>query len=254
MFSILTALTLAIQAPPSKPVTLGRTAWIFSTVGHSEWCPAGNVKLDLRTGRFELTPRADRRVCGDHSLQRPIKMDKLNGAKLGALRTAYLRVLAEGVESHACRYGEPHDIIINNGGVPILIVATGYATRSAPDDWGCWSEAANSLHELLNHAFAPQDYGAEAAPARTPYLCNYGRTKIGRTAVHGSAAASSRVTTSLRPRTSIYICDESEGWYKVHFGTATRPCPHESRGLIVRRAEACASGWVRREQVVVVSG
>ena len=160
MLSFLTALATATAQPVAAPNSpaLGRTAWIFSTVGHSEWCPPGHVMLDLTTGQYSLTPKAERRVCGDRRLERPIKKGTLSGQQLASVRAAYGRILSEGFESQKCLDGQPHDIIISNGGTPTLVVAAGYATRSAPDDLSCWGAAANTLHDLLDRLFSPDDY------------------------------------------------------------------------------------------------
>jgi len=75
------------------------------------------------------------------------------------LRAAYLRVLSEGLESELCREGgRPRDLIISNGGTPILALTSGWATSSAPDDLSCWSEAATALHDALDRVFSPADY------------------------------------------------------------------------------------------------
>src|SRR4051794_6834026 len=122
MLLVLAASIAATQPAPSPSVpTLGRTAWVFSTVGHSEWCPAGNVILDLRTGRYTLTPRASRRVCNDATFERPVEKGRLGLDQLAAVRSAYLRGQTEGLT--VCRYGEqPKTVVISNGGVPILIL------------------------------------------------------------------------------------------------------------------------------------
>lgn len=160
MVPLLAALIATVQ-PASIPqrVALGRTASIFSTVGHSEFCPAGNVTVDLRTGHYAVTLRAARRVCNDVGLERPVGKGKLFGQNLAALRTAYLRVLSDGLESSVCRGGgRPQDIIVNNGGTPVLALTTGRATASAPGDLSCWSEAATALHDTLDRIFSPADY------------------------------------------------------------------------------------------------
>lgn len=155
MLSLAAALLAASQpAPSSATVALGRTAWVFSTVGHSEFCPPGHVRLDLTTGRYALTARAPRRVCNEARLERPVSMGRLGAGRLAAVRAAYLRILTEGFMSRACRNGERREeIVVNNGGTPILVLATGAETGSAPDDLGCWSDAASALHHVLDDAF-----------------------------------------------------------------------------------------------------
>jgi hypothetical protein len=155
MLPILIALAAAAQpAPAPPPPTIGRTAWIFSTIEHSEWCPAGNVRLDLRTGRYELTHGASRRICSDRNLQRPVASGTLTAPRLADLRAAYLRALNEGLEDPVCRDGgRPARIVISNGGNAILVVASGSRTVSPPENRSCWSEAANALRSLLDHQF-----------------------------------------------------------------------------------------------------
>jgi hypothetical protein len=151
----LLALVAAAQPPtPPEPPRLGRTAWIFVTIDHSEWCPAGNVTVDLRTGLYSVTRGAPRRVCHDARLERPILKGRLGGEKLRRLRAAYLRVFAEDVESPLCRDGgHPEEITISNGGTPVLVATSGAISLSAPDDLSCWSEAATALHEALDQVF-----------------------------------------------------------------------------------------------------
>jgi hypothetical protein len=75
------------------------------------------------------------------------------------LRAAYQRVLADGLENPACHDGgKPKDIIISNGGTPILVVATERAVGSAPDDLTCWNEAATTLHDALDEAFGARNW------------------------------------------------------------------------------------------------
>lgn len=115
--------------------------------------------LDLRTGRYELTARASRNVCNDPQLERPVTHGTLGPDKLASVRLAYQRVLAEGLESQTCRdHKRPDYIVIDNGGVRVLVVTNGYASIPAPDDLTCWSDAATGLKDLLDHTFSPADY------------------------------------------------------------------------------------------------
>lgn len=156
MLTIIAALLAAAQpATPANAASLGRTAWIVATVGHSEWCPAGNVRLDLATGRYQFTSRAPRRVCTDRSLRRPMQAGTLRGARLEAARAAFRRIMTEGLTSHACREGRrPRgEVIVSNGGTPVLVVTGERFTLSAPSDLTCWSDAATALHEVLDRLF-----------------------------------------------------------------------------------------------------
>ena len=153
MITILTAaLMLAGQAAATKDSPDPHLrATIFSTLGHSEWCPAGNVGLDLGTGGYALTPRASRRVCNDPDLARPVENGHLDATALAAVRAAYRRAQAQGLD--ACRTKGRRQLIVSNGGRPILVLTSGVETIAAPDDRSCWSEAAHALHRVLDDAF-----------------------------------------------------------------------------------------------------
>jgi len=155
---LLFALIATVQPAPSpKPAAIGRTARIFATVGHSEFCPAGNVTVDLPTGNYQATARADQRVCNQEGLERPSRKGKLSAQNLEDLRAAYIRALSEGLESRTCR--QPgQDIIISNGGTPLMALTTGSFTVSVPNDLSCWSEAATALYDTLDQLFSPDDY------------------------------------------------------------------------------------------------
>jgi hypothetical protein len=156
MLAFLAALAAAAQPASAPPApTIGRTAWVFSTISNGEWCPAGNVRLDLRTGRYELTQGARRPVCNDRNLERPVTTGTLPGPSLADIRTAYLRALGDGLVEPACRDGTgPTRIVV--GGKMILVLASGSQTISPPDDLSCWSEAASFLQNLLDHQFRAQ--------------------------------------------------------------------------------------------------
>jgi hypothetical protein len=154
---LLAALLSAGQpASPADAAGLGRTAWVFATVEHSEWCPAGNVRLDLRTGRYALTHRAARLVCNKAGLERPVITGRLAGNRLAAARTAYRAAVEGGLTSPECRNGgRPKMIVITNAGPQMLVVATGRFTVAPPEDLSCWSEAAYALQRTLEEAFRP---------------------------------------------------------------------------------------------------
>ena len=160
----MTIFLAALLSATAPSMGIGRTAWAFSTVGQSEWCPAGNVMLDLRTGHYELTPRAPRSVCNKPALQRPIRRGTLSARQLAPLRAAYLRALREGLEKPVCQGGglpESTEVIIDNGGLRVLVVTDGSRSISAPDALGCWTHAAMDLKDLLDRVFSPSDYTQE---------------------------------------------------------------------------------------------
>ncbi|NYT42414.1 hypothetical protein HZY97_16700 [Sphingomonas sp. R-74633] len=142
---ILPALILLGQ--PAAP----QTATVFATVGHSEWCPAGNVQIDLVTGDYTLTPRAARSACQDPKLVRPVLRGRVDAGQLSAIRDAYRQVDAEGLD--ACRGGLPTEIVVSNGGTPIMVVTNGVGTRAAPEQYSCWNKAAFALHRAIDAPF-----------------------------------------------------------------------------------------------------
>lgn len=155
MAPLFAALSASTQSPLAlKPGTFGQTAWVFSTIAHSEWCPAGNVMLDLRSGEYRLTARAPRRTCHDASVGRPATTGRLQQASLGALRAGYTRAIAQGLANADCEQGrQPTKSIITNAGTPVLVLTNGQRTFAAPADLSCWSQAADALHDALDRAF-----------------------------------------------------------------------------------------------------
>lgn len=156
MPALLAAFVAAIEPLPSPDPAVGRTAWVLSTIEQSEWCPEGHVRLDLATGGYELTPRAPRRICNRARLERPVRTGRLAAKRLSQVRAAYLRVLREGLADPKCRDGgRPDRVVVSNGGPQILVVARGSGLASAPDNLGCWSEAADALYGMLDEMFGP---------------------------------------------------------------------------------------------------
>lgn len=140
-----TLLLLGQSAGPVGPAT------ILATVDHSEWCPAGNVQLDLATGAYAFTATAGRPACLDPRLVRPVRRGRLAATDLAKIRLAYARAQSEGLDR--CQEGKPEDIVISNGGTPVLVLTSGARTIAAPDAYSCWSEAAFALHDALEAPF-----------------------------------------------------------------------------------------------------
>jgi hypothetical protein len=139
---------------PTPHPALGQPSWIVATVHHSEWCPAGHVRLDLRTGQYVHVAGAQRHVCNDTLLERPVVAGTLRSEQLERLLAAFARVQVEKLEKPVCRDGgRPKEIIIGNGGTPLLVLTTGAETGWAPENLACWSDAANALHEALEDIF-----------------------------------------------------------------------------------------------------
>ncbi len=152
MLALLAAASLMGQTPAQAQTSFaGRTATVFSSVGQSEWCPAGNLWLDLSSGEYRFTARAPRLICSTPNLERPVRKGRLDRRRLAGLRLLYGRAQAEGLD--LCRDGRRGDIVISNGGVQVLVLTTGARSMVAPEELGCWTKAADALHRALNDNF-----------------------------------------------------------------------------------------------------
>lgn len=149
MLALLMSLAAAVQTAPHGD----GAEWLVATVGHSEWCPAGNVQLDLGTGRFAYASTLPRRDCTNGQISRPIQRGRLDDRRLAGLRTAFRRAMRDGLRRQGCYRLRDGPIIISNGGTPVLVTNDGARTQAAPDELGCWTEAANDLHRQLEAAF-----------------------------------------------------------------------------------------------------
>ena len=124
---------------------------IVSTVANSEWTPAGQVRLDLRTGRYDLRHAPSRLAP-----QAPVRTSRgrLASSELQPLRAAAAKARAEGLVHEACRNGgPPPQIVISNGGPEYLALSRGGEHLEAHRDLGCWTEAAQNLEQLLEATF-----------------------------------------------------------------------------------------------------
>jgi hypothetical protein len=132
------------------------SASIFATVGHSEWCPPGTVRLDIGTGRFTVTAPRGWRTCRRPPYRSPVRTGVLPANALTDVRIAYHDAAGMGLDNPACRSGRRPAVVIGNGGFPTLRLTSGGRTRSPPRDLACWSEAARHLHRVLDNAFNPR--------------------------------------------------------------------------------------------------
>jgi hypothetical protein len=152
MLSLLLLLASTVLAP--APNSSEEPRLIIATVGHSEWCPPGDVNLDLKTGRYFLVPRGPRESCNERDHPRAARQGVLRGEALERIRSASLRVDAVGALNPDCRDGgKPRDLVTSNGGTPRLALSTAAAVIRAPDDLSCWSGAVNQLHRILEDVF-----------------------------------------------------------------------------------------------------
>jgi hypothetical protein len=151
------ALAGAAAGASARDADSSRSASVFTTVGHSEWCPPGTVRLNLDTGRYTVTAPRTWRVCRRPPFRSRVRMAVLAADALAAVQAAYRNALSEGLGNPACQTGvRPRAIVVGNGGTPSLRLTSSGRTMAAPNDFVCWSEAAWRLHRLLNDMFRPR--------------------------------------------------------------------------------------------------
>jgi hypothetical protein len=151
MIALLPALLFFTQTAPPAEAPM-QSARVFATIDHSEWCPAGNFELDLATGDYALTRGAARGACQDPKLVRPVQHGRLDAARLSGVRLAFGRAMAGNLD--ACFNGGSEEIIVSNGGTPIMVLTNGAGTKAAPGRYGCWNADALALRRALADAFA----------------------------------------------------------------------------------------------------
>jgi hypothetical protein len=124
---------------------------LTATFDRSEWTPPGRLALDLRTGRYELTPAPSRRrVIASGAVQ--VRRGNLDRPQLASLRAAIDVAGAEGMRAPTCQ------MIVSNAGPIMISVQRGAGAMTTPDQLGCWSNAARGLHRLLEAVFGYQVY------------------------------------------------------------------------------------------------
>ncbi len=156
-FAALTAVAGASVPAGAAERAIGEPVSIFATIGHSEWCPRGNVRLELTTGRYRVTAPRTWRTCRRPPFRRRVSAGVLAPADLGSVILAFQRVRNEGLEQPACRNGgQPEVVYLSNGGDPTLRLTSLGRTLSPPGNRSCWSDAAWGLHRLLEELFDPR--------------------------------------------------------------------------------------------------
>jgi hypothetical protein len=159
VFGAWLAAAVAVTPMPASAREPGssRRESVFATVGHSEWCPPGTVRLDLGTGRYTVTAPRTWRTCRRPPYRSRVSTAVLAGDALAAARAAFQEAVSQGLDNPACRNGgRPETLVIGNGGIPTLRVTNGGRTASPPSNMTCWSGAARRLHRLLETTFNPR--------------------------------------------------------------------------------------------------
>ena len=112
---------------------------------------------------------------------------------------------------------------------------------------------------LLLATFVAPEYVAVPSDADRPYICNLSVVRglsAGRHLLVREGPTSGRpVIARLKEGARVYICNEGGGWYGIAFSTSDKSCGDQAfRGLDVRKAARCQSGWVRDKWVEVLTG
>ena len=97
------------------------------------------------------------------------------------------------------------------------------------------------------------------AAARGADLCNLATVKPqsgNAQIVVLSRPATKAVQVAMLPAgATIYVCDETRGWYQIFFGDPSGPCASaHPNGLPRAQATSCRSGWAVREAIEILSG
>ena len=142
-------------------------ASLVASIGHSEWCPPGTVQLDLMSGRYIVTAPRTWRTCRRPAWDRRTRTGMLPSLDLVPLHVTYDMAMIGGLEHPLCRVGgRPEQIVISNGGRPVMRLTDRGRTTAAPDDRTCWTGAASRLQCLLEIAFGPGSRRRGTAPPR----------------------------------------------------------------------------------------
>ena len=149
VFATLTIAATIAAGPARAAEGEADPASVYATVGHSEWCPQGHVRLDLGTGRYRVTAPRTWRTCRRPAFRSRIRTGLLPADQLAAVREAYRAAMSRGLERRDCR------VVISNGGTPSLRITRRGQTVAAPANEGCWSEPALRLHQVLERLFDP---------------------------------------------------------------------------------------------------
>ena len=148
MTSLIPIIAMMSFGAQSTAIQLPRHATVAASVANSEWVRAGEVSLDLRTGRYTLRHRPSRLAP-----KAPIRITRarLRTRELAPLRAAYLAAHANGLVEPNCTNS---DIIVGNGGTHYLDLTADETTVWVNSLQRCWTEAATNLDRLLEVTFA----------------------------------------------------------------------------------------------------
>jgi hypothetical protein len=146
---LIAALPLMTARAGAPPLASSSGA-VFALIDSNEWCPGGSVYVDLRTGSFMLYPRLPRPACTDRKLEPAVEHGTLGAAALHHLRVVYAEARRAGLRRDKC------DPVISNGGPQVLVITAPNFSDTTPEELGCWSREATTLHRELFEVFGGQ--------------------------------------------------------------------------------------------------
>ena len=91
------------------------------------------------------------------------------------------------------------------------------------------------------------------------YVCNYAKVNVDSTRgsyaiIRSGPGAQFNKIDRLHSGKDVYICDETEDWFKIFYGS-NGPCSSKSgKGLDLDKTKHCQSGWVEKKWIEVISG
>jgi len=119
--------------------------------------------------------------------------------------------------------------------------------------------AATGWPQPLPAADPPGSYVAVPREPKRSYICSLsvvrgikpGRHLLVRTGPTRNHPIIARLSTGDR----VYVCNEGKGWLGIAFSRPPRLCGDLLlRGIDIRAAANCASGWVHRDWVEILTG
>lgn len=114
---------------------------------------------------------------------------------------------------------------------------------------------------IVLSAILAMPIAAANTPANTVegYSCNLAKVKLstegGSLNVRASPRGDAPASAHLSNGALVYVCDETQSWYKVSFGGPSSRCGVAvALGIPETEAASCESGWVSKRFVEVLSG
>jgi hypothetical protein len=94
----------------------------------------------------------------------------------------------------------------------------------------------------------------DPAPQSACSLAKISDPDSNRVQVHTAPASRYFDGPALPNGSIVYVCEQRDGWFEIHFSELQGPCDIRSRqGMPRMNAQACMQGWVQREFITVAT-